>query len=145
MGLNASGLPFLLIESLIQSSNMPFCSQAQKTCFTILRKIVELWGGADGPPGFSDFLYARIVPACFQAPLKATFDLGDAPDRACPGGERPVPQGGRGEEGPGAGPVPEGEVPAHPERGAREGGGVLQGSGLPGHKGIQELSQGERV
>lgn len=57
---------------------MPFCSQAQKTCFTILRKIVELWGGADGPPGFSDFLYARIVPACFQAPLKATFDLGDA-------------------------------------------------------------------
>ncbi|KAG8189138.1 hypothetical protein JTE90_018432 [Oedothorax gibbosus] len=51
---------------------------AQKTCFTILRKLVELWGGADGPAGFSDFLYAQIIPACFLAPSKSSFDLADA-------------------------------------------------------------------
>lgn len=28
--------------------------------------------------GFSDFIYKHIVPACFLAPLKPTFDLSDA-------------------------------------------------------------------
>lgn len=28
--------------------------------------------------GFPDFLYKHIVPACFLAPLKPTFDLSDA-------------------------------------------------------------------
>lgn len=28
--------------------------------------------------GFSDFIYKHIVPACFLAPLKPTFDLCDA-------------------------------------------------------------------
>lgn len=51
---------------------------AQKTCFIILSKLVELWGGKDGPPGFADFIYKNIVPACFLAPLKPTFDLSDA-------------------------------------------------------------------
>ncbi|XP_069485879.1 exportin-T isoform X2 [Ambystoma mexicanum] len=51
---------------------------AQKTCFIILSKLVELWGGKDGPPGFADFMYKNIVPACFLAPLKPTFDLSDA-------------------------------------------------------------------
>uniref|UniRef100_A0A3B3DXD2 Exportin-T n=1 Tax=Oryzias melastigma TaxID=30732 RepID=A0A3B3DXD2_ORYME len=50
---------------------------AQKTCFIILSKLVELWG-KDGLPGFSDFTYKHIVPACFLAPLKPTFDLSDA-------------------------------------------------------------------
>ncbi|KAI1882201.1 hypothetical protein AGOR_G00248250 [Albula goreensis] len=51
---------------------------AQKTCFTILSKLVELWGGKDGLVGFPDFIYKHIVPACFLAPLKPTFDLSDA-------------------------------------------------------------------
>ncbi|KAJ8245570.1 hypothetical protein GJAV_G00272180 [Gymnothorax javanicus] len=51
---------------------------AQKTCFTILSRLVELWGGKDGLVGFPDFIYKHIVPACFVAPLKPTFDLSDA-------------------------------------------------------------------
>nr|DBA31080.1 TPA: hypothetical protein GDO54_006990 [Pyxicephalus adspersus] len=51
---------------------------AQKTCFIILSKLVELWGGKDGLVGFADFVYKHIFPACFLAPLKPTFDLADA-------------------------------------------------------------------
>ncbi|XP_071190416.1 exportin-T isoform X3 [Salvelinus alpinus] len=63
---------------------------AQKSCFIILSKLVELWGenndpslfnlwgGKDGMAGFPDFIYKHIVPACFLAPLKPSFDLTDA-------------------------------------------------------------------
>ncbi|MBZ3885611.1 Exportin-T [Sciurus carolinensis] len=51
---------------------------AQNTCFIILSKLVELWGGKDGPVGFSDFVYKHTVSACFLAPLKQTFNLDDA-------------------------------------------------------------------
>ncbi|XP_063847188.1 exportin-T-like [Scylla paramamosain] len=52
---------------------------AQKNCFVILRRLTEAWGEKDvGPPGFVEFLYTQVVPACFLAPLKTTFDLNDA-------------------------------------------------------------------
>ncbi|XP_068163534.1 exportin-T isoform X2 [Antennarius striatus] len=51
---------------------------AQKTCFIILSRLVDMWGGKDGVVGFPDFIYKHIVPACFLAPLKPTFDLSDA-------------------------------------------------------------------
>ncbi|KAJ4922827.1 hypothetical protein JOQ06_006491 [Pogonophryne albipinna] len=51
---------------------------AQKSCFITLSKLVELWGGKDGMVGFPDFIYKHIVPACFLAPLKPSFDLSDA-------------------------------------------------------------------
>lgn len=51
---------------------------AQKTCFSTLRRLVEIWGGKDGPSEFVEFVYKQIVPACFLAPLRDTFDLNDA-------------------------------------------------------------------
>ncbi|KAK2721190.1 hypothetical protein QYM36_003458 [Artemia franciscana] len=50
---------------------------AQKDCYSILKKLVELWGN-NGPPDFDEFLYNQIVPACFLGPLRETFDLSDA-------------------------------------------------------------------
>ena len=52
--------------------------QTQKVCFTIQRKLVEIWGGQNGPPDFIKFMYDYIVPACFLAPAKSTFNLDDA-------------------------------------------------------------------
>ncbi|ODM97182.1 Exportin-T [Orchesella cincta] len=51
---------------------------AQKACFSILKKLVDLWAGPEGPDGFMDFMYKNIVPACFMAPLKLSFDINDA-------------------------------------------------------------------
>uniref|UniRef100_A0A674BC81 Exportin-T n=1 Tax=Salmo trutta TaxID=8032 RepID=A0A674BC81_SALTR len=48
---------------------------AQKTCFIVLSKLVELWGEKNDT---SHFIYKHIVPACFLAPLKPSFDLTDA-------------------------------------------------------------------
>ena len=39
--------------------------------------MTEAWG-RDGPPQFGQFLYEHVVPACFLAPLRSTFDLSDA-------------------------------------------------------------------
>ena len=39
--------------------------------------MTEAWG-RDGPPQFAQFLYEHVVPACFLAPLRSTFDLSDA-------------------------------------------------------------------
>ncbi|XP_066912669.1 exportin-T-like [Clytia hemisphaerica] len=49
--------------------------QAQKTCFIICNKLVDNWGGDES---FKEFVYEHIVPACFMAPLKSTFNLEDA-------------------------------------------------------------------
>jgi len=34
-------------------------------------------GGQDGIPGFVEFIYDSILPACFRAPLESSFDLSD--------------------------------------------------------------------
>jgi len=53
--------------------------QSQKSCFSILKKFVELWADQNtGPEGFIDFMYKNIVPACFIAPTKESFDINDA-------------------------------------------------------------------
>ncbi|XP_041348237.1 LOW QUALITY PROTEIN: exportin-T-like [Gigantopelta aegis] len=51
---------------------------SQKTCFSILRKMIDIWGGTNNIMGFLDFMYKNVIPACFLAPLKPTFDLSDA-------------------------------------------------------------------
>jgi len=51
---------------------------AQRSCFSIMRKFVEMWGGQENPDGFIDFMYKNILPACFMAPMKSQFDLNDA-------------------------------------------------------------------
>ncbi|KAJ8301279.1 hypothetical protein KUTeg_020266 [Tegillarca granosa] len=51
--------------------------QSQKMCFNILKRLIDSWGGKDGIAGFIDFMYESIIPACFLAPLKPTFDFND--------------------------------------------------------------------
>ncbi|CAH1784092.1 unnamed protein product [Owenia fusiformis] len=50
---------------------------AQKSCYNILKRLVELWGGETGLNGFDDYIYKSIVPCCFLGPSKPTFDLND--------------------------------------------------------------------
>uniref|UniRef100_A0A0B6ZHY5 Exportin-T n=1 Tax=Arion vulgaris TaxID=1028688 RepID=A0A0B6ZHY5_9EUPU len=66
-----------VLMSIIQGAVEIPDPQSQKCCFSTLRKLVELWGGKDPLPGFPEFIYKEIIPACFMAPLKPTFDLSD--------------------------------------------------------------------
>ncbi|BFZ08391.1 hypothetical protein BsWGS_11430 [Bradybaena similaris] len=66
-----------VLMSIIQGAVEIPDPQSQKSCFSTLRKLVELWGGKDGLQGFPEFIYKEIVPACFMAPMKPTFDLSD--------------------------------------------------------------------
>ncbi|GFT78646.1 exportin-T [Nephila pilipes] len=74
---NMQNLEQVLLTVIQGAVNFPD-PVAQKTCFSILKKMVDLWGGTNGLNGFVDFMYNNIVPACFMAPLKDTFDLNDA-------------------------------------------------------------------
>ena len=38
---------------------------------------ISLAGDKGGLAGFEEFMYKHIVPACFMAPMKPTFDLSD--------------------------------------------------------------------
>jgi len=67
-----------VLHSLIQGAVDYPDPIAQKTCFSTLRRLVEIWGGKEGPPEFVEFVYKHVVPACFLAPLRETFDLNDA-------------------------------------------------------------------
>ena len=41
-------------------------------------KLLSCSSGGDGIlPGFTEYLYREILPACFLGPLQATFDLND--------------------------------------------------------------------
>ncbi|GAA94567.1 uncharacterized protein L969DRAFT_94151 [Mixia osmundae IAM 14324] len=71
----------------------------QKASLTLLCKFIAVWvepqtpavpinGNKDGsadatklspiPPGFSQFVYERVVPLCFELPRRSTLDFGDA-------------------------------------------------------------------
>ncbi|XP_059146732.1 exportin-T-like isoform X2 [Physella acuta] len=77
--LKAQELPNLtqVLMSLIHGAVELPDPQSQKCCFSTLKKLVEIWGANDTLPGFSEFIYKQIVPACFLAPMKPTFDLAD--------------------------------------------------------------------
>ena len=67
-------------------------------CFGVLRQLIDVWGmlymyiggtciftaysllpaaQESAMPGFVEYMYKKILPACFLAPLKPTFDLND--------------------------------------------------------------------
>lgn len=74
-----SGILQQVLMSVVQGAVEFPDPVAQKNCFVILRRLTEAWGVKDaGPPGFVEFLYTQVVPACFLAPLKTNFDLNDA-------------------------------------------------------------------
>ncbi|KAK3579421.1 hypothetical protein CHS0354_029730 [Potamilus streckersoni] len=50
---------------------------SQKLCFNILRKLTEAWGGLKDVSGFAKFIYDSMIPACFLAPLRPSFDIQD--------------------------------------------------------------------
>jgi exportin-T len=49
----------------------------QKLCFGVLRRLIEVWAREGVMPGFVEYMYKNILPACFHAPLKPTFNLDD--------------------------------------------------------------------
>lgn len=66
-----------ILMTVIQGAVESADPQSQKTCFAILKRLIELWGGKEGVPGFDEFTLGSIVPACFMTPLKDTFDWSD--------------------------------------------------------------------
>uniref|UniRef100_A0A6A7FWH1 Exportin-T n=3 Tax=Hirondellea gigas TaxID=1518452 RepID=A0A6A7FWH1_9CRUS len=68
-----------ILMSVIQGAVEFPDPSAQKSCFITLRHLIKCWAGSDNAPSnFISFLYTQVVPACFLAPLKSTFNLEDA-------------------------------------------------------------------
>ncbi|KAK2148689.1 hypothetical protein LSH36_487g04031 [Paralvinella palmiformis] len=70
---NLSRVLMTVIEGAVEIPD----PQTQKLCFSILKRLVEVWGGSNVLSGFDDVTYKQIVPACFMAPMKTSFDLAD--------------------------------------------------------------------
>ncbi|GAB6029893.1 hypothetical protein CHUAL_005594 [Chamberlinius hualienensis] len=66
-----------VLEEVMHAVDFPD-PMAQKICVSILKKLIETWGGANGVDWFEQFMFTYILPACFNAPLKNTFDMNDA-------------------------------------------------------------------
>ena len=47
-------------------------------CVALPSAIAAAATAGESSPGFVEFMYKHIIPACFLAPLKSTFDFGDA-------------------------------------------------------------------
>ncbi|XP_064632186.1 exportin-T-like [Lineus longissimus] len=67
-----------VLLTIIQGARDEPDPPTQKMCFLILRKLVTLWGDEATHPAFHKFTYENILPACFLAPMKTSFDLSDA-------------------------------------------------------------------
>jgi exportin-T len=67
-----------VLSTLIQGASSFPDPSTQKTCFSVLKKMVDTWGGGDKLPGFIPVVYKHVVPACFEAALNSEFDLNDA-------------------------------------------------------------------
>ncbi|KAL8603758.1 hypothetical protein ACOMHN_024374 [Nucella lapillus] len=68
-----------VLTSVVQGVYVIPDPTSQRSCFTILKKLTEAWGGVEGGhQDFVEFLYSQVIPACITAPLNPTFDLKDA-------------------------------------------------------------------
>ncbi|ESO01347.1 hypothetical protein HELRODRAFT_192301 [Helobdella robusta] len=68
----------IILTTIIQGAANCSDPTAQKTCFAILKRMIEIWGGTNIVPNLREFVYKEIVPCCFQVPLSNEFDVVDA-------------------------------------------------------------------
>jgi len=73
-GQEASNFKEILLSLVHGAVEIPD-PQGQKNCFVIFHKLLDCWGHNEN---FKEFIYDHIIPSCFMAPLKPTFDLNDA-------------------------------------------------------------------
>ncbi|RDD43824.1 Exportin-T [Trichoplax sp. H2] len=69
---NAQEVLLSLIHGCVDAGDL----SSQKICFFVLHKLINAHDGNKSNL-FGEFLYKNIIPACFIAPLKATFDFDD--------------------------------------------------------------------
>lgn len=52
-----------------------------KTCYSIMKKLIEQWTGNDpntSLPGFTTYILSDVIPVLLKQPFKPEFELNDA-------------------------------------------------------------------